>query len=153
MPGVSQAALSRFAARARRAAKLTGEVSILITGSDEIRALNRQFRRKDKPTDVLSFPSEAPGIAGDIAISAEIAHENGERLGHGTLTELKILMLHGVLHLAGFDHETDDGKMARKEAALRRELGLQDGLIERATFGAANGKRAMKPTKTTRSKR
>lgn len=129
---VSSAALARFAARARKAAHLRGEVTVLVTGNGEIRRLNREFRRKNKPTDVISFPSDADGIAGDIAISADIARVNGRQLGHGTLAELKVLILHGMLHLAGFDHEADSGEMARKEARLRRQLGLSVGLIERA---------------------
>lgn len=129
---VSLTALSRFAARARNAAKLGGEVTVLVTGNREIQKLNREFRKKNKPTDVISFPSDADGVAGDIAISADIARANGRDLGHGTLAELKILILHGMLHLAGFDHETDRGDMGRKEARLRRQLGLPVGLIERA---------------------
>lgn len=140
MEDVSEAALARFAARARRAAGLRGEVAVLVTANREIQKMNKTFRKKDKPTDVLSFPSEAAGIAGDIAISADIARSNGRELGHGALTELKILILHGMLHLAGFDHETDNGEMARREQKLRRELGLPPGLIER------NGDRAIRGT-------
>lgn len=131
--GVSETALSRFLARARKATRLKGEIAVLITGNREVRALNRRFRKKDKPTDVISFPSMMDGVAGDIAISLDIARRNGKELGHGTTPELKILMLHGMLHLAGMDHETDDGKMARREQRLRRELGLPTGLIERTT--------------------
>jgi len=104
----------------------------MITGNREIQKLNKTFRKKDKPTDVISFPSEAEGVAGDIAISADVARANGEKLGHGTLTELKVLILHGMLHLAGMDHEKDNGQMARRERLLRRQLGLPDGLIERS---------------------
>ncbi len=129
---VSRAALTRFAARAKKSAGLRGEVTVLVTGNREIQKLNCEFRNKGTPTDVISFPSEAAGIAGDIAISAEIAQTNGQELGHGTLAELKVLILHGMLHLAGLDHETDNGEMARKEARLRRQLGLPIGLIERA---------------------
>jgi probable rRNA maturation factor len=142
---VSATALTRFAAQAQRAAKLRGELTVLVTGNREIRKLNREFRNKNKPTDVISFPSEAGGIAGDIAISADIARANGRELGHGTLTELKILVLHGILHLAGFDHETDNGEMARKEARLRRQLQLPLGLIERVngtgTYSPRRGER------------
>ncbi len=139
---ISETALSRFAARAHRAVGLKGEVAVLITGNAEIRKLNREFRKKDKPTDVLSFPSEAERATGDIAISADIARQNGKALGHGTLAELKILILHGMLHLAGMDHETDDGQMARREDRLRRELALPDGLIERVNGSSAKrGKR------------
>src|SRR5690242_19804727 len=128
--GVSAQALSRFVARARKATGLKGPVAVLLTGNDEMRSLNRQFRRKDKPTDVLSFPAaDANGAAGDIAISLDIAAENAGRLGHPLATELKILMLHGMLHLAGYDHETDTGEMARRERKLRAELELPDSLI------------------------
>lgn len=129
---VSEAALSRFAGRARRAAGLKGEVAVMITGNREIQILNKTFRKKDKPTDVISFPSGVDGVAGDIAISADIARANGSELGHGTLVELKILILHGMLHLAGMDHETDSGQMARREQRLRRQLKLPIGLIERS---------------------
>jgi probable rRNA maturation factor len=134
--GLSEIALQRFAARARRAAKLKGDLAVLITGNREIRKLNLIFRKKDKPTDVISFPSDMEGVAGDIAISIDIARQNGLILGHGTLPELKILILHGILHLKGMDHEKDSGQMARREMRLRRELGLPEGLIERS-----NGKR------------
>jgi probable rRNA maturation factor len=148
LTGVSALALSRFAARARRAAGIDGSVEVLLTGNDEMRRLNRQFRRKDKPTDVLSFPAaERNGAAGDIAISLEIAAENAEHLGHTVATELKILMLHGMLHLAGYDHETDSGEMARREYKLRAELKLPDSLIARAS------NRAVATATRTRRKR
>lgn len=134
---VSPAALARFASRAKKAARLSGEVTVLVTGNREIQELNRQFRKKNEPTDVISFPSEADGIAGDIAISADIARANARELGHETTAELKVLILHGMLHLAGFDHETDNGQMARKETRLRRQLGLSSGLIERANGNGA----------------
>lgn len=134
---ITQLALSRFTTKARKAAGLRGEVNVLVTSSKELRQLNRRFRKKDKATDVLSFPSSIDGFGGDIAISADIARENGESLGHGLGMELKILILHGVLHLAGFDHETDHGQMARKEMRLRSQLGLTKGLIERSHKTAA----------------
>jgi probable rRNA maturation factor len=130
--GTTEAALSRFATRAKTAVKLRGEVAVLVTGSREIQKLNREFRKKNKPTDVISFPSEVDGVAGDIAISGDIAQANARKLGHEAAAELKILILHGMLHLAGFDHEVDAGEMARKEARLRKQLGLPMGLIERA---------------------
>lgn len=134
--GATELSLSRFLNLARRAAGVTGQVNLLITSSRELRSLNRRFRRLDKATDVLSFPAAAPpgepdGLAGDIAISAEIACRNARALGHASLVELKILALHGVLHLAGCDHEKDNGEMARRERRLRRALRLPDGLIER----------------------
>ncbi len=138
--GISERALTLFVSKARRAVGLRCEVDVIVTTNRRMQQLNKQFRRKDKPTDVLSFPAGPTlplgrvghPIAGEIAISGAIAKQNGRLLGHGTLSELKILVLHGVLHLAGQDHESDEGQMARREHTLRRELGLPDGLIERA---------------------
>jgi len=130
--GLNQSAFSRFLLRARRAAGLRGQIDVLVTGSRELQALNRRFRGKNQPTDVLSFPPVAPdGLAGEVAISAEIAAQNARRFGHGVAEEVKILALHGVLHLAGYDHECDHGEMARKEERLRQKLRLPSGLIER----------------------
>jgi probable rRNA maturation factor len=102
-----------------------------------MKSLNRRFRGKDKPTDVLSFPAE-PGaqkqFAGEIAISAEIASQNARALGHSPAEEVEILVLHGVLHLRGYDHECDNRQMARREKQLRAKLHLPIGLIERATI-------------------
>ncbi len=135
--GVSEAGLSRFATRTCRAARLKGHVEIAIVGRREMRTLNQRFRGKDVPTDVLSFPAgkqnsaSRENNAGDIAICAPIAAANAKRLGHSTGEEIKILILHGVLHLAGYDHETDRGEMAKVERRLRTLLKLPDGLIER----------------------
>lgn len=135
--GLSPPTLERFVLRVRRLLRLRGTVNVLITTSAELRSLNRQFRSADKATDVLSFPASSlnknsgRASAGEIAISADIARENSERLGHSLPNELKILTLHGILHLAGYDHESDNGEMARKEARLRRQLKLESGLIER----------------------
>jgi probable rRNA maturation factor len=123
--------LVAFAGKVRTALRLKGEVAILITSSDELRRLNREFRGKDKPTDVLSFPSDLRGHAGDIAISAEIAAENARQRKLTVTDETKVLILHGLLHLAGYDHEADDGQMARKEQLLRRRFGLAESLIAR----------------------
>jgi probable rRNA maturation factor len=133
--GVRARALSLFAARAKRTIGIPGEVNVLITGSHELQELNLRFRRAKKPTDVLSFPSGSGQAAGDIAISAEIAAVSAAQLGHSTETELKILILHGLLHLAGYDHESDRGEMHSIETSLRREFGLPDGLIERTHDG------------------
>ncbi len=137
--GLSRRSLERFVLRARRAAGLRGGVNVLVTGNSTVRSLNRRFRRQNKATDVLSFPSPSMGLlkrggaalAGEIAISADVAAQNALRLGHSAAQEVKVLALHGILHLAGFDHERDNGQMARKESALRRELGLPAALIER----------------------
>lgn len=106
-------------------------MNICITSNREMQALNRRFRKKNKATDVLSFPSAAKGVAGDIAISLEIAAANAAELGHSLATEVKILILHGMLHLAGYDHEIDDGEMMQRETTLRQKLKLPVGLIER----------------------
>jgi probable rRNA maturation factor len=135
--GLTEVALDRFISRARAAAGLRAAVNVLVTSSAELRELNQRFRGKDQPTDVLSFPA-LPGLkprfAGDIAISAEIATHNARTLGHSPAEEIKILALHGILHLRGFDHETDNGTMARREEKLRRELHLPIGLIQRASM-------------------
>ena len=149
---LTKLALDRFVARARRAAGLKGVVNVLVTSSAEMKSLNRRFRGKDKPTDVLSFPAE-PGaqkqFAGEIAISAEIASQNARALGHSPAEEVKILVLHGVLHLRGYDHECDNGKMARREKQLRVKLHLPLGLIERTTTERATTERATTERATT----
>jgi len=142
---LSRRALSLFAAKAERALGLSGEVNVRITSNRELQELNRRFRRKDKPTDVLSFPSAMPKLAGDIAISAEIAEANATEIGHSTETEVKILILHGLLHLAGYDHEADNGDMQARETELRQQLKLPTGLIERAH---SNGQRRTAKTGT-----
>ncbi len=135
--GMSAATLDRFVLRARRLVRLGQTVNVLVTSSAELQSLNRRFRGADKPTDVLSFPSlpstnrQTKRFAGELAISADIARDNARRLGHSLSDEVKILVLHGILHLAGFDHEQDHGEMARKEGQLRRQLKLESGLIER----------------------
>jgi probable rRNA maturation factor len=119
----------RFARQAQKLAGVRGEISILVAGNRRIQALNRRFRKKNKPTDVLSFRRDG---GGDIAISADIARRNAARYRHSTASEMKILVLHGMLHLAGHDHETDHGSMAKLEDKLRGKLKLPGSLIERA---------------------
>ena len=104
-------------------------VTCLITDDREMRQLNRRFRHKDRPTDVLSFPSDQGG--GELAISLDRAVAQAAEYRHGVADEIRILMLHGVLHLAGMDHESDAGEMERAEATWRRKLGLPGSLIER----------------------
>jgi probable rRNA maturation factor len=136
--GLDSASLERFVARARRAVKLRGPVNVVVTGNREVRSLNREFRKIDKPTDVLSFQSAAVPLnrlhqpAGEIILSADIARQNAARLGHPVANEIKTLTLHGLLHIAGYDHERDDGRMAILEKQLRMQLKLGAGLIERA---------------------
>ncbi len=132
--GLSERALSNFIINACRAAGLKGTPTLLVTSSRRMRQLNAKFRGKDSPTDVLSFPppSFVEGFSGDIAVSADIAARNARSLGHSVADEIKVLVLHGVLHLAGYDHESDNGEMADREVRLRRKLGLPAALIERA---------------------
>ncbi len=132
--GLRKPELSRFVKQAQRAIGLKGEVTVLLADDVRIRALNRQFRGKNKSTDVLSFPAaeNGEGVAGDLAMSVPIAAAQAESHGHTTMQELQILALHGLLHLAGLDHETDTGEMRAREAGLRRSLGLPLSLIERS---------------------
>ncbi len=117
-------------------------MTIALVPDQRIRALNKQFRRKDRPTDVLSFPAAAPaalrrgrpdeqGRLGDIVIGIGVARAQAAEAGHPLGAELRVLALHGLLHLLGYDHERDAGRMARVEARLRARGGLSSGLIER----------------------
>jgi len=110
------------------AAMKAGQPTCLVTTDAELRRLNKQFRRKDYATDVLSFP----GSEGEIAISFDRAAAQAAEMGHSVDDELRILMLHGLLHLSGMDHETDAGEMAKAEVRWRKKFGLPVGLIERA---------------------
>ena len=112
-------------------ASARGDLSIAIVSDRRMRALNRQFRGKDKVTDVLSFPADSRGFMGDIVIAAGVSKRQAREAGHSAQTELRVLALHGLLHLLGYDHEADDGRMARAEARLRKKAGLPGGLIER----------------------
>ena len=132
--------LSRFVASVAEALGLTGEFSVLLTGDERLRALNLQFRGIDKPTDVLSFPA-FPGApegnqGGDLAISLETAAAQARDHGHPLQTEVKVLILHGLLHLAGYDHERDQGQMRRRETRMRKQFDLPAGLVERTARGA-----------------
>jgi len=134
---ISAGELKRFGAQVQRAARLRGEVSVLLTSAKEIRELNRCFRGIDRATDVLSFPAADPGMAGDIAISIDAAREQARAHRYSVADEMKILMLHGMLHLAGMDHERDRGEMRREEERLRRKLGLPASLISRLARSGA----------------
>jgi len=125
--------LRALARRLRDEVAAGGGFHCLLTDDRELRRLNREFLGKDYPTDVLSFPEPGPdGFLGEIAISVERAAEQAREHGHSTEQEISILMLHGVLHLVGMDHERDRGRMRRAEARWRAKLGLPGGLIERA---------------------
>jgi len=134
--GLRRGSLQTFARRLRDRVAPGREFLCLITGDGELQRLNRQFLGKDYPTDVLSFPADkdrhtdtAP--LGEIAISADGAAEEAVSRGHSVDDEIRILMLHGVLHLLGMDHERDHGAMERAETKWRKEFGLPLGLIER----------------------
>jgi probable rRNA maturation factor len=113
--------LRRVLRRAARALRVSGEVALVLAGDGTLHRLNRDYRGKDKPTDVLSFPGEAAGL-GDIVISVPTAERNARRLGRTLPQEIDVLALHGFLHVLGYDHETDDGAMDRLEARLRRRI-------------------------------
>jgi len=124
-------------------ARARGVVSVALVTDGRLRALNRAYRRKDYATDVLSFPAvseepktrrravPSPPFLGDIVIARGVAKRQARAAGHAEGTELRILALHGLLHLLGYDHERDDGRMLRVERRLRRKGGLREGLIER----------------------
>jgi probable rRNA maturation factor len=114
-------------------ARATGHLSVAIVSDARVRALNRRYRRTDRTTDVLSFPAGEPRLLGDVVIAAGRARHQAKAAGHSLQTELRVLALHGLLHLLGYDHETDRGRMARLERRLRRRGGLREGLIERAS--------------------
>ena len=107
-------------------------VTIAVVSDARVRALNRSYRGKNRATDVLSFPTALPSsFLGDIVIARGVARRQAREAGHGERTEWRVLALHGLLHLLGYDHETDNGRMARVEARLRQKGGLPRGLIER----------------------
>ncbi len=150
----AKSGLTRFLRRAREVVGLAGAVEVLLTSDAEIKRLNRDFRGKNKPTDVLSFPAPeeiAAQHAGDLAISLDTAARQAESFGHSLGEEVRVLMLHGLLHLTGMDHEVDSGEMAAREAELRRELKLPATLIERTTGSPARPARA--PRRKTAAKR
>jgi len=136
---IRRAELERFVRTAAKAAGVRGAVEVLLTDDAEMRRLNESYRHKRKTTDVLTFPADyspgpaegVKGLAGDIAISLDTAAKQAAEQRHSLQTEVKVLLLHGLLHLAGMDHETDDGEMRARESALRVRLKLPSGLISR----------------------
>lgn len=123
-----------------------GAVNVAIVSDARVRALNRRYLGIDRATDVLSFPAAGPAeraqrptrrrkqigsFLGDIVIARGVARRQARAAGHGEATEIKVLALHGLLHLLGYDHEQDAGAMARLERKLRRLGGLREGLLER----------------------
>jgi len=134
--------LARVAPRSAR-----GSVTVAILSDSKVKALNRKYRRLDRTTDVLSFPEAGSAVVfnlqgralqstpflGDIVIGRGLAQKQARILGHSLATEFRVLALHGLLHLLGYDHEGDNGRMARAEARLRRKAGLPLGLIARSS--------------------
>ena len=134
-PGLARWLADAAPARAR------GTVTIALVSDRRMKTLNRCYRGVDRPTDVLSFPNdpkgsyhddpEASSHIGDLAISTDTARRQARERGHSLATELRVLALHGLLHLLGYDHEHDDGEMARLERRLGRGAGLRPTLTER----------------------
>ena len=123
---VDVATLDEFARRLAATARISPEsFSAVLVSDRRIRDLNRRYRRESAATDVLSFPLEENGFLGDVVISVETARRQARHLGHRLAKELELLLLHGVLHLMGYDHESDGGEMARRERGLRRRLELE----------------------------
>jgi probable rRNA maturation factor len=129
--------------------RVRGAVSVALVSDRRVRGLNRDYRSSDYATDVLSFPgrlideplfTEQTGepFLGDIVIATGVARRQARAAGHSERTEVRILALHGLLHLIGYDHERDHGAMARAERRLRRKGGLREGLIERARPGRSS---------------
>ncbi|MCC7339736.1 MAG: rRNA maturation RNase YbeY [Bryobacterales bacterium] len=130
---VASRPLQAFAERLARDVAHGRDFVCLITTAEELAELNARFRQKAESTDVLSFPAAGdPGYLGDLAISLPHARAQAREHGHRTEDEIRVLMLHGLLHLMGFDHETDQGRMRRAESRWRKRLGLPTGLIARS---------------------
>lgn len=130
--GIYRAPLQHFANEL--SARLAGgnDFTCLLTDEDELAQLNLQFRGKRDTTDVLSFPAPpSDGYLGDIAVSVPHARRYARDHGHALEEEIRVLMLHGMLHLLGMDHETDAGAMKRAESRWRKHFGLPAGLIQR----------------------
>ncbi len=133
-PGVSRQSARSFAKLLESELAPGRAFCCLIASDGELRRLNREFRGQDYATDVLSFPcAESGPFLGEIAISFAKAKQQAAEHGHSVNQEIEILMLHGVLHLLGMDHETDRGRMARAERKWREILGLPAGMIERVS--------------------
>jgi probable rRNA maturation factor len=124
-------ALARWLER-NAPSRARGTVVIAMITDARMRRINRQFRRKDYATDVLSFPAMLPGSLGELAIGTGVMRRQAREAGHSEAVEARILALHGLLHLLGYDHEADHGEMRRAEERLRKRARLPLGLIRRA---------------------
>jgi probable rRNA maturation factor len=121
-------------------ARARGTITVAVVSDGRIRELNRRYRRKNRPTDVLSFPADEPGQLGDVLIALGVATRQAAAAGHSFSTELRVLALHGLLHLLGYDHERDNGEMRRLERRLRLKGGLREGLIDREMPGSRSSR-------------
>jgi probable rRNA maturation factor len=136
---VSAPGVARWLARVAPATA-RGTVNVALVSDATVRSLNRRYRGIDRSTDVLSFSAGRPATSpqppatflGDVVIARGVARRQARAAGHSELTELRVLALHGLLHLLGYDHHRDGGRMRRVESRLRRKGGLREGLIERA---------------------
>jgi probable rRNA maturation factor len=128
--GVRAAGLGRWLTQVAPS-RARGALTVALVSDARVRSLNRRYLGKDSATDVLSFPAGEPGELGDVVIAAGVAARQAREAGHSLAVELRVLALHGLLHLLGYDHERDDGRMARLERRLRLKGGLVEGLIER----------------------
>lgn len=117
-PSARRVAAWAEAVLAAAAPRSGASVSVLLCGDARMRRLNREFRKIDRPTDVLSFPSFEPGFLGDVAVDVPYAARQARKRGHPVDREVQLLLAHGVLHLLGHDHETDDGTMFRLQRRL-----------------------------------
>lgn len=125
----SQSEIISFGKRIMKEMRMHGDICLLITTDKTIRKLNCNFAKRDKATDVLSFPNEMKKIygnyIGDIAISLDKAKKQSIKEGHSLMHEIKILLLHGIIHLKGFDHASDNGQMDLLENKMQKKLGLE----------------------------
>ena len=136
---LSAGGLGRWLARVAPP-RVRGSVAVALVSDAQARTLNRRYRRRDYATDVLSFPAEriaragrsAEAFLGDIVIARGVARRQARAALHDEGTELRVLALHGMLHLLGYDHHRDRGRMAGMERRLRKKGGLREGLIERS---------------------
>lgn len=124
VPRLTQREIATFARKVLRAVEIEPEeLSIAFVDDESMRELNRKFRRKNKTTDVLTFPGDAP-LLGEIVISVDQARRQAADEKHSLATEVRYLILHGILHAMGFDHETDNGEMNALEVKVRAKVGL-----------------------------
>ena len=113
------------------------DIELIFTDDNEMRAINLEFRQIDRSTDVLSFPYETMPMSplGSIVISVDFAKEASNRFSHTLNDEIALLFIHGLLHLLGFDHESDNGEMRQKERELIVKFSLPSSLIVRTEEG------------------